>query len=303
MKIKDRNDKSLLTERQWAKKGYVKNNDDSGEVMWTNPYCQVSLLYLSEQEVHQASKEELKTFWHPERQRQAKRRKTLEEQRRKETERYISSLENSVSCLTQQVSSLMEISAKLVRKIEIQPKKSSEMIVLDLETTGLDCSIDEILQVSIISGTGEILYNSYIKPFVKSWESAERINHISPEMVQNAPDIYEEMPKINAILKNSRKIIGYNHDNFDIPFLKVYGAIFPENAEIIDIMFDFAPIYGEYSEYYGNYKWQTLLTCAEYYGYDWGNDKVHDSLSDCRAVLYCYNEMIRRENNDQKRIG
>ena len=56
-------------------------------------------------------------------------------------------------------------------------------------------------------------------------------------------------------------------------------------------MKEFAPIYGEYDEYHEDYRWQKLMTCAEYYKYDWENEKVHDSLSDCRATLHCYNAM------------
>lgn len=44
-------------------------------------------------------------------------------------------------------------------------------------------------------------------------------------------------------------------------------------------------------EKYGDYKYQKLSTCAEYYGYDWGNDTAHDSLADCKATLFCYNAM------------
>lgn len=34
-----------------------------------------------------------------------------------------------------------------------------------------------------------------------------------------------------------------------------------------------------------------LSVCADFYGYDWGQDKAHDSLSDCRATLYCYHKI------------
>lgn len=296
--MKDKNDKSL-TERQWARKGYIKNSDDSGTRMWTNQHCGMSVLYLSEQEVHEASPEELKTFWHPERQRQAKRKKELEEQRKIEAEREKQQIEAYIKRLEQKIRTLKSTVRELMRQTSFETEYRCDIIVLDLETTGLDYNEDEILQVSIIDNKGNTLYDSYIKPvFTEEWSDAERINHISPEMVQNAPNIYEEMPKINAILKNVKKIIGYNHYNFDILFLKAYGAVFPENAEIIDVMIDFAPIYGEYNEYYDSYKWQKLITCAAYYGYNWGTDAAHNSLLDCRAILYCYNEMKRREAND-----
>lgn len=60
-------------------------------------------------------------------------------------------------------------------------------------------------------------------------------------------------------------------------------------------MQDFAPIYGEWSEYYESYKWQKLVKCAAYFGYIWGADKAHDSLADCRATLFCYKKINRQE--------
>lgn len=62
-------------------------------------------------------------------------------------------------------------------------------------------------------------------------------------------------------------------------------------ATVIDVMQDFADIYGEWSDKYGCNKWQKLTKCATYYGYDWENDTAHDSLADCRATLYCYNKI------------
>lgn len=163
------------------------------------------------------------------------------------------------------------------------------VIVIDTETTGIDPGQDELLQVSIIDTNGNTLYNQYLKPVkATSWEDAERVNHISPEMVKDCPTILAEMPKINEILNKANIIIGYN-TAFDLSFLAAAGAEW--NAMEIDVMLDFAPIYGEWNEYYGDYKWQTLTTCTEYYNYDWSTDNAHNSLADCRATLFCYKAM------------
>lgn len=66
--------------------------------------------------------------------------------------------------------------------------KKYKAIVIDTETTGLNAGVDELLQVSIIDDEGKTLFNSYIKPSkTKSWDSAMAVNHITPEMVANAP--------------------------------------------------------------------------------------------------------------------
>lgn len=169
-----------------------------------------------------------------------------------------------------------------------------DLIVIDTETTGLSPACDEILQVSIIDGIGNVLYDGYIKPVAETWGEAERVNGITYDMVANAPSAESEMLKIAAFIKAARVIVGYN-TKFDLDFLREYGCQFNSAAIIRDVMSDFAPIYGEWSDSYGSYKYKSLSVCADYYGYDWGDEAAHNSLADCRATLYCYNQMMNRK--------
>lgn len=118
------------------------------------------------------------------------------------------------------------------------------------------------------------------------------VNHITPETVATAPNILEVKQEISRIINFAHTIIGYNVD-FDLGFFQY--RVKNENAAIVDVMENFADIYGEWSEQYGCHKWQKLTKCAEYYGYDWGTDIAHDSLADCKATLYCYQKMLQEE--------
>lgn len=170
--------------------------------------------------------------------------------------------------------------------------ENPKRIVLNTETTGLDASKDEILQLSIIDENAEILYNQYFKPEkVHSWHEAQAVNGISPEMVKNCPPIWREQNKIQAIIDSADIIIGYN-TAFDMEFL-FFSEIF-STAKIVDVMEEFAEIYGEWSEYFDSYKWQKLSVCAEYYQYYWGNVKAHDCLASCRATLHCYKKIQKK---------
>lgn len=184
----------------------------------------------------------------------------------------------------------------------------NKYIVLDTETTGLNAAEDELLQVSIIDNEGAVLFDSYIRPTQHTeWAEAERINHISPEMVADSPTIAEVMPEINDILKKYDKIVGYNV-RFDADFLKHNGAEFL-NTENADAMKMFAPIYGECNDQRGSYKWQKLTTAADYYGYDWSaHEEAHNSLGDCYATLYVYKKLTTDTMTierviDGKRVG
>lgn len=182
----------------------------------------------------------------------------------------------------------------------------NKYIVLDTETTGLNAAEDEILQVSIIDNEGAVLFDSYIKPTQHTeWAEAERIHHITPEMVADAPTIAEVMPEINDILNRYDKIVGYNL-KFDKAFLENNGAEFL-STEYADVMKMFAPIYGEWNDQRGSYKWQKLTIAADYYGYDWSEHKeVHNSLGDCYATLHVYkeiNEVIKNQKSEYMLLG
>ena len=182
----------------------------------------------------------------------------------------------------------------------------NKYIVLDTETTGLNAADDEILQVSIIDNEGAVLFDSYIKPTQHTeWAEAERIHHITPEMVADAPTIAEVMPEINDILNRYDKIVGYNL-KFDKAFLENNGAEFL-STEYADVMKMFAPIYGEWNDQRGSYKWQKLTIAADYYGYDWSEHKeAHNSLGDCYATLHVYkeiNEVIKNQKSEYMLLG
>lgn len=185
----------------------------------------------------------------------------------------------------------------------------NKYIVLDTETTGLNAAEDELLQVSIIDNEGAVLFDSYIKPTQHTeWAEAERINHISPDMVADSPTIEEVISEINDILKRYDKIVGYNV-RFDADFLKHNGAEFLNTAEYADAMKMFAPIYGEWNDQRGSYKWQKLTTAAGYYGYNWSaHEEAHNSLGDCYATLYVYKKLTTDTMTierviDGKRVG
>ena len=133
-----------------------------------------------------------------------------------------------------------------------------EKIVFDLETTGLDPNNDEILQVSIINGDGEELLNSYVRPVhVLAWPEAQHIHGITPDMVQTAPVFDELRPRIQEIFDGAQELIAYN-GTFDMGFLRTAGIKIP-SVPYYDVMHEFSPIYGEWSDYFGDYKWQKLL--------------------------------------------
>lgn len=167
-------------------------------------------------------------------------------------------------------------------------------LVFDTETTGLNPMEDEILQLSIIDENENILFDDYLKPVHKTkWPDAERINHITCEMVKDKPTFAQRFEEIQSIFTQADELIAYNA-SFDISFLEKYGIILPD-VQVYDVMLEFAPIYGEWSCSFESWKWQKLVTAAKYYGYDY-SQRAHDSLEDVKATLFVYNQLHEINN-------
>ena len=282
----------LLTEKQWESRGYLPVSDEAGERLWSNQFCQRSFKYLFEDEVREMTFEEKHNLTNMKRAARDKRKeKQLQMTKIPYYEAEINRLmENSVWMLKTTIQTILG---------KYEHKTPHRIIVLDTETTGTGYS-DELLQVSIIDTEGRELYNSMIKPmFHDEWSETARINHINKTDVETAPYLINEAGTIADIINSAHTIIGYGV-SFDIEMLEKYGIPLNTNTKIIDVMEMFAPVYGEWSDKYGCYRWQKLTTCAAYFGYDWKEMRAHDSLADCQATLFCYNKLKELEESNNE---
>lgn len=110
-------------------------------------------------------------------------------------------------------------------------------------------------------------------------------------MVEDAPGIDELNPAICRLLFGAKAIAGYNIIGFDMPFLAHFmptpcdmdqGIDMP----VVDVMLDFAPIAGEWSDEHGGWKWQTLAKCARYFDIGFRPHDAHEDVEATRQCLY-----------------
>lgn len=153
--------------------------------------------------------------------------------------------------------------------------KTIERIFLDTETTGLDPDDDEILQLSIIDGNGNVLLNSKYRPERHSvWYEAQRIHQIAPSDVASCPPIVEDLDRIQAILDSAQQVYAFNAP-FDFAFLGALGLHLD-----IERGFDTMRLYAR-KFHRRDYIKLAVAASESRYSYH-----AHDALADCYATLH-----------------
>jgi len=155
--------------------------------------------------------------------------------------------------------------------------------VLDTETTGLEYTA-EACQIAVVAPSGQVLLDTLVKPSRPIPLAAQRIHQITDAMVASAPTFADIAPTLRECLSGLTVVI-YNaaYDErvleqsalacgltIEVP---IFGAFVYECA-----MQQYAVYYGDWSSYFGAYKFRPLP----------GGD--HTALGDCRATL----NLIRR---------
>lgn len=166
-------------------------------------------------------------------------------------------------------------------------------LFLDTETTGLNPHYgDELVEIAIVDSEGNTLLNTFVKPTQNAyWNEAQKIHGITPAMVENAPTFEELKATITQICKGKTVVI-YNA-SFDLSFLDDCLV----DSQVECCMERFAEFYGEWNDYFENYKWQNLSIASAYVGYKF-EGKAHRALADtlaCRSVWNYLNNPLHIE--------
>lgn len=161
------------------------------------------------------------------------------------------------------------------------------VICLDTETTGFSAEMfDELLQIAIVDNCGNE-YMTYIKPDQKkTWAGAEKVNHISPSMVKDAPSARNVIKVLQPYINSANTIVGHNVI-FDLGFLQKAGLKIPEYVKVHDTCTFFKEdVKG------GKHNLEAAIThyCPQYLTeYRSG---AHDALTDTRATMRVYEAQL-----------
>jgi DNA polymerase III subunit epsilon len=151
--------------------------------------------------------------------------------------------------------------------------KNDMAVILDTETTGLG-ELDQAVQIAVLGMRGQVLINQNICPTVEISAGALAVHGLSKDTLASSPTFDLVFPEIQKVL-DGKTVIIYNAP-FDTRILdqsrRPYSL--PEiSAQFVCAMKQYSAYFGEWSEYYDEFKWQRLPA---------GD---HSALGDCKAVL------------------
>lgn len=181
-------------------------------------------------------------------------------------------------------------------------------VVLDTETTGLGSAF--MVEVAVLAVDGAVMLDTRVNPGVPIPDEAIEIHGISDADVRDCPTFADLWPRLRDLLAD-RRIVIYNAD-FDTRILlaeadRYYMTTAPVPRRQLTIpdrpgrrhwhpmaqewkkslrtecaMEQYATWYGEWSDYFGGYKWQGL-------------GGGHSARSDCEAAI----ELLHRMTSPQ----
>lgn len=171
-------------------------------------------------------------------------------------------------------------------------------LYLDIETTGLD-SGHEIVEAALIDDEGRVLLDTLCDPGPSHWVDGEAraIHGITDDMLVGQPPVAEVKAEILHLCRGCEVVI-YNAA-FELGFLPDL-ALATGAAKTHCAMDAFAELYGEWSEFHGGWRWQTLAVAARRAGHVWrgaGHRAVHDAYATRAVWHWCLanRERIRDE--------
>ena len=164
--------------------------------------------------------------------------------------------------------------------------------VFDLETTGISCSCDQIIEISAVkvrSGAVVDSFSCLVNPGRPISYRASQVNHITDEMVADEPELAQVLPEILRFAGDDTRV-GHNIGGFDMKFLyrdcQRFWSLYPGNDYVDTLKLARVLLSG-----LPNYR---LTTLAEHYGLS--THGAHRALKDCQMNQQIF-ELLGKEES------
>ena len=182
------------------------------------------------------------------------------------------------------------LSGKVGKKLK---NAVSDYVVFDLETTGVNCSADDVIEISavkVVSGEITDEFSTLVNPGRPIPFYATEVNGITDDMVSEAPD-FETALSDFIVFAGDAVLVGHNIHRFDLRFLYRDAERFWGKTLANDYI-DTLEIAQSYLPELSHHK---LTDLAAHYGID--SDGAHRALNDCRMNQLVFEE-LKKEMQD-----
>ncbi len=166
----------------------------------------------------------------------------------------------------------------------------SDYVVFDLETTGVSCKSDEVIEISgikVVKGNIADEFSTLVNPGRPIPYYASRVNGITDDMVGDSPFFKAALSDFLGFAGDA-VLVGHNIHTFDMKFLyrdaeRFWGKTIGNNyIDTLELARVYLPVLGHYK----------LTDLADYYRID--TDGAHRALNDCRMNQLIF-ELLGKE--------
>lgn len=172
-------------------------------------------------------------------------------------------------------------------------KHVNDYCVVDLETTDTNLRLAEIVEIAALkvrNNQVESEFSVLVNPCCHIPEKATKVNHITDDMVMDAPILDDVIDAFLAFVGDD-VIIGYNNAGYDMNIL--YDKILERRGTIFSNDYiDLLPTFRRALPELDNHK---LETVSEYYCLDTTGE--HRALKDCYLTNACYERLIAEHDD------
>lgn len=164
-----------------------------------------------------------------------------------------------------------------------------DYVLFDLETTGISCNYDEVIEISAVKVRGGRIveeFNELVNPGRPIPYAASAVNNISDAMVADAPPFREILPGFLEFAGND-VLAGHNIHSFDMKFLYRDCERFFHQA----LTNDYVDTLKLARLCYPKLRHHRLGDMAELYGIS--TEGAHRALSDCRMNQQVFERLAK----------
>ena len=169
----------------------------------------------------------------------------------------------------------------------------SDYVVFDLETTGVSCNSDDVVEISaikVIGGEVADEFTSLVNPGRPIPYHASEVNGITDDMVKDSPFFEEVLFNFLEFVGDS-VLVGHNIHTFDMKFLYRDAERF-WGETIGNDYIDTLQVARIYLPQLSHYK---LVDLAQYYGISTAG--AHRALNDCRMNQIVFEQLAKEMAN------